>query len=62
MESAAKLVAVSANKINGFKKPTIIPVPTLAPKSDRYPSEIPSCYTVVNIKPHHNSNEIAQMK
>ncbi|MBN3873743.1 MULTISPECIES: hypothetical protein [unclassified Nostoc] len=31
-------------------------------KSDRYPSEIPSCYTVVNIKPDHNSNEIAQMK
>ncbi|WP_334997980.1 hypothetical protein [Nostoc sp.] len=32
-------------------------------KSDRLlASEIPSCYTVVNIKPHHNSNEIAQMK
>ncbi len=43
MESAGKLVPVSANKMNRFKKPAIIPVPTLAPNPN-----ISSISTVVN--------------
>ncbi|MEH2277269.1 MAG: hypothetical protein V7K40_21395 [Nostoc sp.] len=43
MENAGKLVTVSAKKINGFRKPAIIPVPTLAPNPN-----ISSISTVVN--------------